>query len=269
MLLLRRPPQARSIGVLLGPGGQDALDRAVGRVTGGGGLRAGGFEPAGLVLVSQAEDTLGGAEPVQGVVFQQPADQRGAGRADLGGSLPAPGRGAHMERDLLRRVVTQVGLLALSLADVGLDQIAAGEQLHRRRGRPGIEGLADVPPRHRVQGPADLDMDVGTDLAPRPLRQHERMRRQRSEGVLLRRGEHRGRGGAVQRPAVPLPCYLRGPVLGTGLHLLQLTTIPGRARSCPGYTASAARPAACREACGTGPDRPGSRNGRPARHRSG
>ena len=47
-------PGRRGDGVLLGAGGQDALDRPVGRVTGGGGLRAGGFEPAGLVLVGQA-----------------------------------------------------------------------------------------------------------------------------------------------------------------------------------------------------------------------
>ena len=97
----------------LGAGGQDALDGPVGRVTGGGGFRAGGLEPAGLVLVGQVQHALRGAEPVERVVFQQPADQRLARRADLGGFLPAPRRGAHVERDLLRRVVGQVGLLAL------------------------------------------------------------------------------------------------------------------------------------------------------------
>jgi hypothetical protein len=53
-----------------------------------------------------------------------------------------------MERDLLRRVIRQVGLLALQLAGMSLDQLPAGEQLHHRGGRPGIEGLADVLPRH-------------------------------------------------------------------------------------------------------------------------
>ena len=90
----------------------------------------------------------GGAQPVERVVFQQPADQRLAGRADLGSFLPAPGRGAHVEGDLLRRVIGQVGLLALRLADVGLDQVPAQEQLHHGGGRPGVEGLPDVLPRH-------------------------------------------------------------------------------------------------------------------------
>ena len=167
-------PGRRGDGRGLGAGGEDALDGPVGRVAGGGRLRAGGLEPAGLVLVGQVQHALRGAQPVQGVVFQQPADQRLAGRADLGGLPAAPRRGAHVERDLLRRVIGQVGLLALRLADMGLDQLPAAEQLHHRGGGPGIEGLADVLPRHRVQALADLDVDVRADLAPRPLRQHER-----------------------------------------------------------------------------------------------
>ena len=54
----------RAVG--LGAGGEDALDGAVGRVAGGDGLGAGGLEPAGLVLVGQAEHALGGAQPVAG-----------------------------------------------------------------------------------------------------------------------------------------------------------------------------------------------------------
>jgi hypothetical protein len=53
------------------------------------------------MLVGQVQHALSGAQAIQGVVFQQPADQRLAGRADLGGFLPAPGRGAHVEGDLL------------------------------------------------------------------------------------------------------------------------------------------------------------------------
>lgn len=67
-------------------------DGAVGRVSGRGGLGAGGFEPVGFVLVGQAEDSLGGAEPEQRVLGEQFADHGAGGRADLGGSAPAPGR---------------------------------------------------------------------------------------------------------------------------------------------------------------------------------
>ena len=93
-------------------GGQDALDRPVGRVAGGDRLGAGGLEPGRVVLVGQPDHALGGAEPVERVVGQQLADDLLAGRADPGGLAAAPGRGPHVERDLLRRVVAEVGLLA-------------------------------------------------------------------------------------------------------------------------------------------------------------
>ena len=44
---------------------------------------------------------------------------------------------------------------------------------------------------------------------------------QRPQRVLLRRLEHRGRGGAVQRPARPAPGDLGGPAFRLGLHLRQ------------------------------------------------
>src|SRR5258706_2855564 len=51
----------------LGPHGKDALDGAVGRVTGRDRLRAGGVQPRRTVLGGQADDALGGAQPVQDV----------------------------------------------------------------------------------------------------------------------------------------------------------------------------------------------------------
>ena len=119
--------------VPFGAGGEDALDGPVGRVAGGDRLRAGGLEPARVVLVGQADDALGGAEPVERVVGEQLADDLLARRADAGGLAAAPGRGPHVERDLLRRVVAEVGLLAAHLAGVGLDQLPADEELHHRR----------------------------------------------------------------------------------------------------------------------------------------
>ena len=64
----RRGPAVAGRGgqlVPLGSGGEDAPDGAVGRVAGRDRLRAGGLEPAGVVLVGQADDALGGAEPVK------------------------------------------------------------------------------------------------------------------------------------------------------------------------------------------------------------
>ena len=173
------------------------------------------------MLVSQADHALGSAEPVERVVGQQPGDDLLTGRPDGGGLAAAPGRGAHMERDLLRRVVTEVGLLAADLARVGLDQLAADEELHHCGGQPDVGGLADVLPGHRIQHPVDLGMDVRADLRRRPGGQHERPGRQRPQRILLSRLEHRGRGGACQWPARPLPGDLRGPALGLPLHLLQ------------------------------------------------
>jgi hypothetical protein len=78
-----------------------------------------------------------------------------------------------------------------------------------------------VLPRHRVQALADLDVDVGADLAPRPLREHERGPRQRRQLLFLHRAEHRGRGGAVQRPAGPPAGDIGAPAHRCRLHLLQ------------------------------------------------
>ena len=219
--------------VPLGAGGEDAPDGAVGRVAGRDRLRAGGLEPGRVVLVGQADDALGGAEPVEGVVGEQLADQLLAGRADAGGLPAAPGRGPHVERDLLRRVVAEVGLLAADLAGMGLDQLAADEELHHRRGDADVGGLADVPPRHRVEHLVDLGVDVRADLRRRPRGQHERPGRQRPQRVLLHRLEHRGRGGALQRPARPRPGDLRRPAGGLGLHPLQRRELPAAPEAVP------------------------------------
>ena len=74
--------------------------------------------------------------------------------------------------------------------------------------------------------PADLHVDIRADLAPRPACEHERGHRQRRQPAFLRRGEHRGRGRAVQRPAGPLPGHLGAPPHGLGLHLSQAGELP-------------------------------------------
>ena len=72
--------------VTVGAGGEDALDRAVGGVTGGQRPRAGGLDPLGRVLVGQAEHPLGGAQPEQRVDCQQVGDDRAGSRAEFGGA---------------------------------------------------------------------------------------------------------------------------------------------------------------------------------------
>ena len=229
------PPSPAAAGqpVSFGAGGQDALDGPVGRVPGGDRLRAGGFQPGRVMLVGQPDHALRGAQPVERVAGQQLADDLLARRADPGGLLAAPGRGPHVERDLLRRVVTEIGLLAAGLARVGLDQLPADEELDHRRGQPHVGGLADVLPWHGVQNPVDLGVDVRADLRPRPGGQHERLRGQRPQRLFLRGLEHRGRGGAVQRPARPPPGDFRGPALGPGLHLLQRGELPAPPEAVP------------------------------------
>jgi hypothetical protein len=63
-----------------------------------------------------------GPQPVRRVPARDPqlADEVLAGRADRGGLLAPPLRGAHAEGDLLRRVVAEVRLLPARLAGMGL-----------------------------------------------------------------------------------------------------------------------------------------------------
>jgi hypothetical protein len=123
-------------------------------------------------------------------------------------------------------VVGKVGLLAADLAGVGLDQLPADEELHHRGGEPHVGGLADMLPRHRVEHPLDLGVDVRAYPGCRPRGQHERLGGQRAQRVLFRRVEHRGRGGALQRTALPPPGCLRRPADGLGLHLRQRRELP-------------------------------------------
>ena len=155
--------------------------------------------------VGQADHALGGAQPVERVAGEELAGDLLAGGADALGLLAAPGRGPHVEGDLLRRVIAEVGLLAADLAGVGLDQLPADEELHHRGGDPDVGGLADVLPRDGVKNTVDLGVDIRADLRRRPRGQHERLRGQRPQRRLLRRVEHRGRRGALQRPAGPPP----------------------------------------------------------------
>jgi hypothetical protein len=116
------------------------------------------------VLAGQPEHASGGPQPEQGIDLQQPGDHLNTRGPDLTGLGAAPGRGAHLERDLLRWIVRQVGLLAHRFAAVGGDQLPGVEDLHHRRGLSGVHSAAEVPPGHRVQGLADLAWMSGPTL---------------------------------------------------------------------------------------------------------
>lgn len=151
------------LGVGLSAGDQDALDGAVGRVADREGFGAGGLQPLVAVLLAQAQDALGGAEPVEGSDFQQRPDDLPAGFAHLPSLGAAPDRCLHLEGDLLRRVVALVGAFALFKCRMCLDQFTVEEDLHHGGGGTDIDAAADQLPGHRVEGAADLDVNVGTD----------------------------------------------------------------------------------------------------------
>ena len=162
-------------GGCFGAGGEDALDGAVGRVADGQGPVAGRFQPGGPDPgpSGETDDALRGPEPVQGVDLHQIVDHRGGRRADFLRLLPAPGRGPHVERDLLRRVVLEVGGPAPQQLDVGGDDLALVQDLHGVPRGPGINLLPDQPPRHRVEGLADFEVAVRADTPGRPCCYHE------------------------------------------------------------------------------------------------
>jgi hypothetical protein len=118
-------------------------------------------------------------------------------------------------------VTGQVGLLAL-LADVGLGQLRAGKDLHHGAGGPGIEGLADVAPRHRIQRPADLHLS-----GPALHRDHSvstngdtgsRARAALSTAANTAAGAAPSSGRHARRPATS-PQGMEGPVLRPGFEL--------------------------------------------------
>ncbi|KMS75894.1 hypothetical protein ACZ91_64350 [Streptomyces regensis] len=106
---------------------------------------------------------MGGAEPVEGVDLEQLVDHLPAGVPDLRGLAAAPDGRAHLEGDLLRRIVILVGAFSLLKCRVRLGQLALVEDLHHRGGGADIDTAADQLPGHRVEGAADLDVDVRAD----------------------------------------------------------------------------------------------------------
>ena len=179
------------------------------------------------MLVGQAEHALGGAQPVQGVDRQQLADhlrrRPGRSRRPACGTRSGCACGTRSSPAGSR----PVGLLAPRLARVGLDQLAAVEELHHRRGRRGRRAVLPIS-RHGTEYSVlpTLTWMSGPTLRRRPRARARTGLSATAAARRLGRGEHRGRGGAVQRPARPLPGDLSAPALGLGLHLRQRGELP-------------------------------------------
>ncbi len=221
------------------PGREDPFHRLVGRVADLEGPGARGIEALGVVFVGETDDALGLAEPIEGVDFHEPGDHLGDVRPEFIGSAATPGRGVHEERDLLRRVVVAIRRPASFDAGVGLDQLRVQEHFDSAGPGAGVDLDPDVFPRHRIQGFADLDVDVGADLPRRPVRQLEALAGQRPERRVFFGVEHDLRGDPVEGPALPLVRDLRGTSAPRRLASPRATRTlrRGRRRTSPGRKA--------------------------------
>ena len=101
---------------------------------------------------------------MQRVDSHQVLDEGGDIGAEFGGAFAAPHRGAHEERRFLRRVVVPVGLHPFGDRRMRLDQVRPDECLHQTGRSARFDVLADVTPRHRVEGAAHVDVTVRADL---------------------------------------------------------------------------------------------------------
>ena len=215
----RRGTDGAARGLLVGADRQDALHRAVGRIPHLQRAAARGIEPLGAVPLTQPDDALRGAQVVQRVIGQQPDDQLGDVLTEGLRAGAAPDRGAHEERDLLRRVVGRVGVPAPSGARPGLDQLPVAEDLHQNVGDPGVDPLADVHPRHAVEHPVQIHVAVRRDPRRQPAGQLERRGRQRQQRRRLDRLEQRQRLRAVQAAVRPGARDRGAPRHRAGLHV--------------------------------------------------
>ena len=153
------------------------------------------------------------------MIGQQPDDQLGDVLTEGLRAGAAPDRGAHEERDLLRRVVGRVGVPAPSGARPGLDQLPVAEDLHQNVGDPGVDPLADVHPRHAVEHPVQIHVAVRRDPRRQPAGQLERRGRQRQQRRRLDRLEQRQRLRALQAAVRPGARDRGAPRHRAGLHV--------------------------------------------------
>ena len=227
---------------------------------------------AGLVLVGQAEHALGGAQPVQRVVCRaaRRSPRRQAGPISRG--LPAaPCRGAHVERDLLRRVVGRGrSACPAACADVGLDQLAAGRRSAPSWRWTGRRGSCPIS-RHGTE--YRLLPTLTWMSGPTLHRDHSPARTGRAAAAPARRPRRRRTPPPGAAPSsgrhARCPATSRAPAHRLGLHLRQAGELPAPPERVPDIRHRPLDLRPCPSACAPAPGRPGSRNARPARHRTG
>jgi hypothetical protein len=254
-------------GVPVGADGQDALDGPVGRVPGRDRLGARGLEPGRVMPVGHGDHALGGAQPVKRVVREQPADDLLTRRADRSGLLAAPGRGAHVEgesspagsRRSRSACPRSCGGWVLTRSPpiknctiVSVTRMSAVLPMCRH----GAE-YKTLPTRAWMSGPifafahtANTNGSAGSGLSA-----SFSAAANTAAGAAPSSGRHCPRPRCTSVPPLPASAPARRTAV--------------RARTSPVRTASAVPPAACPSAGTPGPDRAGTRNARPARHRTG
>ncbi len=133
---------------------------------------------------------------------QQLIDQFHHRRAQLGGAMSAPGRGAQQEGDLGLRIVGGVDVAPLAPAEqMGLDQLAAVIDARHPLADADVELLADMPVRRREEAAADLELAIGMQLGLGPVGDLELLLGQwphRRPLHTLEDLEHRSRQGAMR-----------------------------------------------------------------------
>ena len=188
---------------------------------------AGGVDRAGPVAADQPEQPVDLPHPgPRQVGVQQPLGID-ADRRRRAGGRPWPARRRPASR---RRSSPRAGRPGRSTRrpgcwrGMGLDQLPAVEQLHQRRVGAGVQVAAQVLLRHRIQRPADLDVEVAVDLHP---------------------GEHRHVIGRAAAAAAPRPRARRTPPPG-GPAIVPWIRIPATSRHHASARACAsARPVKC------------------------
>ena len=138
---------------VFGAGDQDAFDGAIRRVADGDGAGAGGLQPLAAVFVAQPDHPLGRAQVMDGVIGHEFGDHRLQAGPTSSAVRRHQIRVRIAKRDLLRRVVGEVGGPPARTAHVGGHHVGAGEDLHDVSGGAGMQALPDQPPRHASRAP--------------------------------------------------------------------------------------------------------------------
>jgi hypothetical protein len=192
-------------------GRQDGLHRLVAILPHRGGPGAGRLQPARTVALGEAEDALGPSQAIERALAEEGGDERGAGRADLGGPLLTPPRRLEEKVHLVRREVrVERPPLAGARREMRGDERMVVEELDLRQGRAHPELLADEAMGRGVKGPVEHHVAVRMELRLLPADRGPRRGRQRQECRALN-GLEDDQGLLLDRTVAPAAGDLHTP----------------------------------------------------------